>query len=130
MGFLDAFFGRSEGGEKPQFWKNIQSNEEADVILLLSMERPQVILKHSNQCATSYFAKKNLELIPSEDLEMADFYIIDVIRQRSLSRYLELKVQVRHESPQLLVMINGEVAWHGSHHQVQSEYLLQTLGEA
>ncbi|MBO6536570.1 MAG: bacillithiol system redox-active protein YtxJ [Balneolaceae bacterium] len=128
MGFLSNLFG-SENNEQAQFWNTVSEPSDIDAIVMQSMERPQVILKHSNQCATSFFAKKNLELIPLEDLENADLYIIDVIRQRPLSRYLEQKVQVRHESPQLLVLMNGEVAWHGSHHQVQSEYLLQTLQE-
>lgn len=127
MGFLDGLFGSSKGDQKPQFWNSIHSKEEVDAILMHSMEQPQVILKHSNQCATSFFAKKNLELIPLEDLSAADLYIVDVIRQRAISRYVEEKMQIRHESPQLLVIKNGEVAWHGSHHSVQEDYLLKAL---
>ncbi len=127
MGFLDGLFGSDVSNDKPQFWSNIESTVEVDAILMHSMERPQVILKHSNQCATSFFAKKNLELISEEDLKSADLHIVDVIRQRALSRYVEEKVGVRHESPQLLVIKNGEVAWQGSHHLVQSDYLLQAL---
>lgn len=127
MGFLDSIFGNSEAASDSR-WTQITANEDVDELILASKERPQVVLKHSTRCGTSFFAKKNLDAIPAEQVEGADLYIIDVVRSRSVSLYFGDKVGVLHESPQLFVIRDGAVVWHGSHHQVNEDNLTQALG--
>ncbi len=129
MGFLDRFFDSTEI-QSDSFWASITGEDEIDAIILSSNECRQVIFKHSNQCGTSFFAKKNLETLDKSTIGSAYFYLIDVIRQRNLSRYFEEKVGVRHESPQLFVIFKGEIIWHGSHHQVNEENLKIALDQA
>ena len=43
---------------------------------------------------------------------------LDVVAQRPLSLALAEELNVRHESPQLLLVANGKVLAHGSHHEV------------
>lgn len=129
MGFLDRFFDSEHGKEDP-FWEIVNSEEDIDGIIMSSNKKPQVIFKHSNQCGTSFFAKKNLEIINRNELNDVDLHLIDVIRQRTISRYLSEKIGVRHESPQLLVLSNGDVVWHGSHHRVDADNLISAINQA
>ena len=45
----------------------------------------------------------------------ADLYFLDIISYRTVSNEVGYKFQVMHESPQLLVIKNGEVVAHSSH---------------
>ncbi|SMO53679.1 bacillithiol system redox-active protein YtxJ [Gracilimonas mengyeensis] len=123
MGFFDTLFG-GEGEDNASStinWENIHSEEELDDILMASNQKPQVIYKHSPRCATSFFALKNLKALSAEDARKADFYLVDVIAERSISNLVAEKLGIRHESPQLFIIKNGDVQWHGSHHQVNSD---------
>ena len=89
MGIFDRFFKDDEKREK-MFWNIISLESTVDDIIEISHHKPQVIFKHSNQCGTSFFAKRNLENIKKDTFENVDFYLIDVIQDRIVSRYLDL----------------------------------------
>ena len=129
MGFLDRFFDNSKPDEN-SFWNVISSETQIDEIILLSEDKPQIILKHSNKCGTSFFAKKNLETIDRKHLEGVDIYSVDVIKQRELSILLGEKVEVRHQSPQLIVLFNSKVIWQGFHQHVNEENVIKALNYA
>lgn len=129
MGFFDKIFGSDKEKEEER-WYEIRTTQEMDNVILASSERPQVILKHSNSCGVSFFAKQNLDSIPSEKLKDADLYIIDVIRYRDVSYYLADKFNIRHESPQVFVIRDKEVVWNGSHGRVSADNVIQSLTTA
>jgi len=83
------------------------------------MERPQVIFKHSTRCGISAMAKSRLER--STPVENADFYYLDLINYRSLSRKVAEEFNVYHESPQVLVIRNGECIYDESHLGISME---------
>ena len=129
MGILGALRNLGSGRqEESDLWNQPQTISEIDDILNREV-RPQVIYKHSYSCAVSMFAKSSLE----SDLELAadkaDLHLIDVIAQRPLSNDIAEKTGVRHESPQLLVIYNGDVFWSDSHGSVRIDKLLETLSE-
>lgn len=126
MGFFDTIFGSDKEKEEER-WYEIRTTQEMDNVILASSERTQLILKHSNSCGVSFFAKQNLDSIPSEKLEDADLYIIDVIRHRDVSYYLADKFNIRHESPQVFVIRDKEVVWNGSHGRVNADNVVQSL---
>lgn len=129
MGIFDRFFKDDEKREK-MFWNIISLESKVDDIIEISHHKPQVIFKHSNQCGTSFFAKRNLENIKKDTFENVDFYLIDVIQDRIVSRYLSEKIGLRHESPQLLILHEGRIIWHGSHHQVNEDNLKSAMYQA
>jgi len=56
-------------------------------------------------------------------------HLVDVLRSRALSQALSARAQVRHESPQLLVLKNGGVVWHGSHWRVTGGAVRAVVGQ-
>lgn len=111
-----------ESESKADFgWKSIQ--DDLSDIVMASNTKPQVIYKHSTRCATSFFALKNVQSLSEEGRRQADFYMVDVIGERNVSSQIAEDLGVRHESPQLIILKDGEVSWHGSHHRVNVEAL-------
>lgn len=94
-------------------WIDLTSQEQLGQIKERSKKRPQVIFKHSTRCGTSSIAKNRLER--SERVPEADFYFLDLIRFRSISDKIAEDFAVYHESPQVLVIRNGECIYDESH---------------
>lgn len=53
--------------------------------------------------------------------------LVDVLSQRPLSQAIEAQFGVRHESPQILIIEDGEVLWHASHRGVAPERVRAAL---
>lgn len=124
---LSGMFG-SDDSDEPSFkWKVPEDEEAVENILGKSEERVQLLFKHSSRCATSYFARKSLENFPEERKAAVDFHMVDVIQQRQLSGRIADKFNIRHESPQLFILKDNEVIWHGSHSQVSSDSVLEVI---
>jgi bacillithiol system protein YtxJ len=81
-----------------------------------------VLYKHSPLCGLSDTALRQVRSF-MEDNPDVPVYLVDVIRARSISREVEHRLSVRHESPQAFVLRCGTVAWHGSHRAVTAEAL-------
>ncbi len=94
-------------------WIELTQSSQIDLIKEKSAERPQVIFKHSTRCAVSGMAKGRLER--SNDFPQADFYFLDLIKHRHISDKIATDFSVFHESPQVLVIRNGECIYDESH---------------
>jgi len=56
-------------------------------------------------------------------------YLVDVIQNRSLSQQIAKDLDVRHESPQAILMRSGEVLKHASHRHITAQLLDSWVGE-
>jgi bacillithiol system protein YtxJ len=54
--------------------------------------------------------------------------MIDVIAHRPLSMEAAHRLQIGHESPQAIAIVDGEVVWSGSHWEVTTEALAAAIG--
>ncbi len=96
--------------------QTLSTSEELSSALGQSSVRPIVIFKHSPTCGISAQAFESIaEWLASAAAPAADFFILPVRASRALSTALAQKFGIRHESPQALVIDQGEVVWHGSH---------------
>ena len=94
-------------------WIALTSEAQLQDIKERSAQRPQVIFKHSIRCGISALAKSRLEKSdPAGDI---DFYFLDLINNRALSRKVAEEFNVYHESPQVLVIKNGKCIYDESH---------------
>jgi bacillithiol system protein YtxJ len=81
-----------------------------------------VVYKHSPLCGRSARALMEVQRFMAERPDVP-VYLVDVIQSRPLSRELADRLDVRHESPQALVLRDGRVSWHGSHEAVTAAAL-------
>jgi bacillithiol system protein YtxJ len=127
MSFLSGLRGLAgKAPDLPEGWKVPDTTERAEEIFELS-DRPQVIYKHSYNCATCIFTKMKVEDVLASRKDEADFYFVNVIQNRPVSNLIAERTGVRHESPQVLVILNGEVAWTASHGGISQKELLKAI---
>ena len=98
---------------------------QIDEIKEKSLQRPQVIFKHSTRCSVSSMAKNRLERI--EPPQNVDFYYLDLIQYRSISNKIAEDFSVYHESPQILLIKNGECTYDESHSGISMEEIIESI---
>lgn len=106
-------------------WILLNSDEQLETIRNNSFNKPQVIFKHSTRCSISSMAKSRLEknAFPTN----ADFYYLDLIAHRTISNKVAEDFKVWHESPQVLLMKNGEVVYDESHNGIRWDELMEQI---
>ena len=85
-----------------------------------------LIYKHSTRCWSSHVAHKHVMRF-QEDRTDLPIFMVDVIRDRSLSQEIAAELGVRHESPQVILVRTGVAQWHASHYDVTQEELEKQL---
>lgn len=97
-------------------WQPLTQAEQLTDIVRESYEQPVLIFKHSTTCSISAAAKGKVERQwPEAGLDNAKLYYLDLLRYRPISSEIAEKFGVRHESPQLLLIRNGECHYDASH---------------
>lgn len=104
-------------------WIPITKEEQLAEIIQRSNTIPQVIFKHSTRCGTSSMILSRLER--SEVPGSVDFYFLDLIRYRDLSNRIAEQFHVYHESPQVLLIKNGQCIYDESHMGIRMDELLE-----
>lgn len=94
-------------------WNFLTNEDQLQLITKNSFTRPQVLFKHSTRCGTSNIALSRLDR--SSENHGADFYFLDLIRYRNISNQVAKDFEVYHESPQILIIKNGECVYDESH---------------
>jgi len=96
-------------------WKQLKSVNQLEEIVERSKEMPVLIFKHSTRCSISSMAKFRLEDdwdFPASELEP---YYLDLIAFRNISGAVADRFSIHHESPQVLLIRNGECTFDASH---------------
>jgi len=108
-------------------WKVLDNSEQLNDIVEKSKEKTQVLFKHSTTCGISHGAKSRLEEGWNFDEEDMDFYYLDLLSYRNVSNEIASKFNVTHQSPQIIVIKNGEATFNNSHHSISSDSLKEGL---
>ena len=108
----------------PRTLRGIQDENALEAVLGADLA---VIYKHSPLCGLSASAAREVRRFMG-DHPRTPVYMLDVIRDRALCRTVEERLDVRHESPQVIVIRDGSVAWEASHRSVRAEALAQRAG--
>lgn len=99
----------------------ITDTKSFEELAIRSKEKPVVIFKHSLTCPISFAA---YEQMAEFDGQVA---LIEVQRARELSTEIENRLGVAHESPQVIVLRNGQVVWNASHFMVTADAVTEAV---
>ncbi len=94
-------------------WIPLTDEGQLSQIISQSQTKPQVIFKHSTRCSISSVAWQRLQ--KASQPEGMDFYFLDLLAHRLISNKIVETFKVHHESPQVLVIKNGECVFDESH---------------
>lgn len=128
MKLFSSFFkgkGESSGDSFP--WLVLEDGNQIDAIAMQSFQAPVVIYKHSTRCAISSVVLHRMERNAELQKVSATYYFLDLIRYRDISNQVAARFGVRHESPQVILISNGRVIWHGSHGEITPAHILEKI---
>ena len=94
-----------------------------DELVERSKKQPVVIFKHSTTCPISALAFRDMSKFNGE------VNLVEVQTARELSREIERRTGVTHESPQVIVLNNGQVVWNASHWKVRADAVAEAVKE-
>ena len=119
MSFLNKIFGgSSEENSKPDFWKNISSEEDLETAVKESFGKKVVLFKHSTRCFISKTVLKNFEREVQNSDKAVSFYLLDLLAHRNISNKIAEDFGVEHQSPQMIVLENGKAVKDASHQSI------------
>jgi bacillithiol system protein YtxJ len=101
-------------------WNNLTEIEQLETIKKESHEQVVAIFKHSTRCSISATALDRFERNFSKNSndKGVKFYYLDLIAYRDISNKIASDFGVEHQSPQLLLLKNGEVTFSESHYGI------------
>ena len=106
-------------------WTSLESTDQIDNNK--HQQGYNLIFKHSTRCSISMMVKKRFELDWDKLPQDLPLYFLDLIKYRDLSAKVASDFQVHHESPQLLLIKDGECILDLSHGEVSVEETISVL---
>lgn len=106
-------------------WIPLTEEAQLDNIITESKTQPVVIFKHSTTCSISAMAKGRMDREEAPD--GVKFYYLDLLRYRPISNKIAEVFHVHHESPQLLLIKDGECTYDESHNGISMAELEEQL---
>ncbi len=100
-------------------WNQLTEELQLDEIIADSHQRPIIIFKHSTRCSISSTALSRLER--AWDAEGSPAYLLDLISFRPISQKIAEIFEVEHQSPQVLVISNGQCSYSATHWDISME---------
>jgi len=105
----------------------LSTTEELEAAVAASAGRPLLLLKHSLTCGTSAYAREEVEDFLAQPQCPIDAYVVHVQTGRAVSNAVAERFGIRHESPQLFLIVDGRVVWHASHHRITRREIAAAL---
>ncbi|MEN9701774.1 MAG: bacillithiol system redox-active protein YtxJ [Bacteroidota bacterium] len=107
-------------------WIALNTDNQIELIREASFVKPQLIFKHSTTCSISKMAYSRFERAEAPDT--IDFYYLDLLNYRQISTAIAEAFQVHHESPQILLIKNGECIYDESHYGIMMDDVIEQAG--
>ena len=106
-------------------WKNI--TDRSQVSEIQNKSGYSLIFKHSTRCSVSMMAKRRFEMdwevIPAD----TSLYFLDLISFRDVSAEIAETFQVHHESPQILLIKDGDCVLDASHSDISADEVAEVI---
>ncbi len=107
-------------------WTDLTDIDQIPEIIEASHDQPQLIFKHSTRCSLSRMAKNRFEREWNLDDKVKPWYL-DLLTYRGVSNAVADQLDVRHESPQTILISDGMVSYKATHSNISVADLVETL---
>lgn len=133
MGFFDQLFNTKSTQKEVETnssnftWRTLEDISQLDAVEKLSQEKLVVIFKHSVTCGISNMVWHQFQNEIDFTNDHIEMLYLDLLAHRDVSNEITRRFQVLHQSPQILVIKNGEVLHHASHSAIRLSNIRQYL---
>jgi bacillithiol system protein YtxJ len=101
---------------------DLTQNDSLESLESKSKDKLQIILKHSTRCIVSTMALRTLQQCDED----AVCWVLDLLNNRDISKEIADRYKILHESPQIIVLLGGQVHSHASHEKITCEFIKHT----
>jgi bacillithiol system protein YtxJ len=88
---------------------------------ILDNDQIHLVFKHSPRCGISKMVLRRFENFDFYQTSEIQFWLLDVLNSRHISNSIAAQFNIRHESPQILVIKNRKLLHHSSHSAIEAE---------
>ena len=128
MGLFNGFFSSDSNEHNSKInWVSLTEISQLTTLISQSSIKPILIFKHSTRCGVSRMALKSFEKSYDLDESVLEMCFLDLISYRDLSNEISSQLNVHHQSPQVLVVKNGQLVYHDSHYQISLQKIKEVL---
>jgi bacillithiol system protein YtxJ len=101
-------------------WNNLEKASQLEAINEESKNIPVMLFKHSTRCSISDMAINRIQSNWKDtDNQHIKPYYLDLIAHRDISNLIAQQYGIEHQSPQVLIISNGECIYHESHTNIR-----------
>ena len=120
MGLIERLFNGNTISEnnKQLDWIDLTNESQLSSLIVKSSVKPVLIFKHSTRCGVSRMALKSFEKNYDIDSSKVELYFLDLLKFRKLSNEISYKLNIIHQSPQVIVVRDKKVVYHDSHYEI------------
>ena len=108
-------------------FRELTTVADLDTALAESSERPVLLFKHSHTCGISAMAFDQMEAHLADRPFSVRYGLVTVQTDRTVSDEIANRLGVRHETPQVILVRDGQVVWHASHFHVNAKEVEEAL---
>jgi len=124
MDDLFAGDGRDGVGETATRFVPVADTAALAPLFVASRAVPTILFLHDPGCPISRAAYRQMARLGDE------IPLVDVRRAHGISRAVEERTGVRHESPQVIVLRQGRAVWSASHYAITTQAVADALRQA
>lgn len=105
-------------------FSQVSGIDELDGLLEHSRTEPVILFNHDPHCPISARAFSQMETLDG------NVVLVDVSRERTLTREIQGRTGVRHESPQVIILRDGRPTWSASHFAITADAVHEATNAA
>ncbi len=102
-----------------EHFKPVTDTESLDALFASSAQHPVILFKHDPYCPISARAYKEMTQVAD------DVAIIDVEHNKEIASAVTKRTGVQHESPQVIVVKDGQPVWSASQFNIKANAVSQ-----
>lgn len=108
-------------------WEPLESVDQLDNVIKNSTLKPKVIFKHSTRCGISRMVLRQFENGFEKNNDEVTFYFLDLLNYKEVSAAVASKLNVVHQSPQVIILYNKEILHTESHQGIDIKKVQQIV---
>ncbi len=102
-----------------EHFKPVTDTESLDALFASSAQHPVILFKHDPYCPISARAYREMEQVS------ADVAIVDVEHDKAIASAVTKRTGIRHESPQVIVVKDGQPVWSASQFNIKASAVFE-----
>lgn len=119
-----SWFSSPKSGAKLN-WENLTSLSQLDQ-LINEPDVPVLFFKHSTRCSISSMALNRFESEWDQKTK-CKLIFLDLLAHRDLSNEIESRTRIQHQSPQAIVLFQGNPIYNASHNSISAQKIEQLI---